>query len=90
MAQQIVGVRGLLNPQWLERRELPDHARGGGQIPLLIGVEHEGAALSGAFSQHGSAAQVTVTLVILAPATVPLPLATVQFSPTGWVNTPTL
>src|SRR5882724_8379263 len=38
MAQQIVGVCGLLNPQWLEKRELPDHAGGGGQVPLLVGV----------------------------------------------------
>ena len=49
----VVGVRGLLDPEGLIDGELARHAHRDRQTPALVSVKHERAGITNTFPQHG-------------------------------------
>jgi len=56
--KHIVRVSWFLNPERLEASEFSHNAARGGQIPMLVGIEHQNPGIADNFAQHGGPAQV--------------------------------
>ena len=58
MRVDIVGVGWLFDPERLESGEFTAHAAGVGQVPMLIGIEHQSSVVADDFAQHCGPPQV--------------------------------
>ena len=58
VAFEVVGVQRFLDPHEVEFLQLAAHPQGGGAVPLLVGVDHEGNVPADVLADAGDAAQV--------------------------------
>ena len=58
VALEVVGVQRLFDPDEVEFLQLAAHAQGGGAVPLLVGVHHQGHVPADVLADAGDAAQV--------------------------------
>ena len=58
VAFEVVGVQRLLDPDEVEFLQLAAHPQGGGAVPLLVGVDHEGHVPADVLADAGDTAEV--------------------------------